>query len=258
MSNTTLNEAEPSLADRLNRPETQAMLHRLLDRAEDLERILAVTSELPNLLAVATDLFDAFAADARKRGINLEQRGSQLLDLFEQVTQPENLKALQQLSTCLPQLAQAGQLAASSPDLLATVTDIFDEWARNVKADGIDLEESVRNGLYAALYLGGQIRRDEIDRLGYLLRSDVLSEHSVTAVGLAGSALSSCQQGTCEHPVPERVGVLGLLAAARDPNTQRALSFAVRFGKCFGRLLEERHPETASSAASASSTREES
>lgn len=256
MSHSTLNEVNASLAERLEQPETQEMLHRLLDRAEDLERILATTAELPNLLAVATDLFDAFAAEARQRGIDLEQRSTQLLDLFEQVTQPENLKALQQLATCLPQLAQVSQLAASSPELVATATDVFDEWASGLKADGIDLEDSVRNGLYAALYLGGKIRRQELDRLGYLLRSDVLSEHSVEAVGMAGSALSSCQQGTCEQPVPERVSLFGLLAAARDPNTQRALSFAVRFGKCFGRLLEQQHP--AATDANSLSTQEES
>ena len=163
-----------SIAERLQQPETQAMLHRLLDHAEQLDKVMQLTAELPNLLAIATD--------------------------------------------------------------------VLDEWATKLKADGIDLEQSLRNGLHAALYLGAQVRQEEIDRLGYLLRSDVLSEHTVETVGMAGAALSSCRRGVCDQPVPERIGLFGLMSALRDPSTQRALSFAVQFGKCFGRVLEERHP----------------
>ena len=124
------------------------------------------------------------------------------------------------------------------PNLVATAMDVFDEWAIQLKAEGIDLERSLRQGLHAALYLGGQIRIEELDRMGFLLKSDVLSENSVATVGMAGSALSSCHRGTCEHPLPKRVGLFGLLSAIRDPNTQRALSFGLQFAKCFGGVLD--------------------
>jgi hypothetical protein len=133
-------------------------------------------------------------------------------------------------------------LLGELPNLFAIAMDVFDEWAVQLKQQGIELESSLRNGLHAALYLGGQIRREELDRLGFLLKSEVLSEQSVETVGMAGSALSSCRRGTCEEPVAKRVGLFGLLAAMREPGVQRAVSFAVQFGKCFGNILEEQHP----------------
>lgn len=231
-----------SIEDRLAQPQTQEMLHRLLDHAETLDNILTTAGELPNLIATLTDLFDSLARQASEQGIDLEQRASDLIQLLLKVTDPQSIKALNLLVDHLPQLQKAAEMADELPNLIAVVTDVFDEWAADLSKEGIQLEDSIRNGLRAALYLGGQIRHEEIDRLGYLLRSDVLSEHTVETVSLAGSALSSCRQGSCEHPVPKRLGIFGLLSATQDPNTQRALAFAVQFGKCFGNLLEQKHP----------------
>ncbi|PQO25270.1 hypothetical protein C5Y96_25540 [Blastopirellula marina] len=244
MINTTTQARSQSLAERLNDPRTQEMLHRLLDHAEVLDNLLAMAQDVPNLVAIATDLFDAVARQAADQNIDLEQRATQLLLLFKKATDPENLQALNVLVDHLPQLEKAAEMSDDLPNLIAVATDVFDEWAAELKADGVELEQSVRNGLRAALYLGGQIRREELDRLGYLLKSDVLSQHSVETVSLMGSALSSCRQGSCEHPVPERMGLMGLLSASRDSNTQRALAFAVQFGKCFGNLLDKNHPST--------------
>ncbi|QDV69235.1 hypothetical protein Poly24_29500 [Rosistilla carotiformis] len=229
----------PSLADRLNDQHTTEVLHRLLDHAETLDQTLSAAGELPNLLAIAVDVFDAVSRNASQAGIDIEQRGTQLMQLLLQITEPTNLEALERLVARLPKLAEGSALLDELPNLIATAVDVFDEWATQVKAEGIDLEQSVRQGLHAALYLGGHIRKEELDRIGYLLKSDVLSEHSVSTVGMAGSALSSCHRGTCEHPVPNRVGVFGLLGAIRDPNTQRALSFGLQFAKCFGGVLEQ-------------------
>lgn len=229
----------PSLADRLNDPQTSEALHRLLDRAESLDQLLQAAGELPNLIAIATDFFDAISRQASQDGIDLEQRATQLVKLLGKVTEPANMQAIEKLVDRLPKLDQGSALLDELPNLLATAMDVFDEWAKDLKADGIDLENSVRQGLNAALYLGGQIQKEELDRIGFLLKSDVMSENSVATVGMAGSALSSCHRGTCEHPVPKRVGIFGLLGSLRDPNTQRALSFGLQFAKCFGGVLEE-------------------
>jgi hypothetical protein len=140
----------------------------------------------------------------------------------------------------LAKLEEAIRLIDDLPNLLAMAMDVFDEWAAKLKDEGIDIESSVRQGLRAALWLGSQIQQDELERLGYLLRSDVLNPHSVEAVGMAGTALASCQQGVCEHPVPKRVGMFGMLSALRDPNTQRAVAFGIQFAKCFGNVLDEK------------------
>ncbi|WP_339745070.1 DUF1641 domain-containing protein [uncultured Rubinisphaera sp.] len=231
----------PSLADRLSDPHTTEALHRLLDRAESLDQILQLAGDLPNLVAIATDFFDAVCHKASLNGIDLEDRASQLLKLLVQITEPANLQAIERLISRLPDLEAGTAFLDEFPNLFATAVDVFDEWARDLKADGIDLEKSVRQGLYAVLYLGGQIRREELDRIGYLVKSDVMNEHSIESVGMAGSALASCRSGTCEHPLPKRVGLFGLLTAMRDPDTQRALSFGLQFAKCYGGVLAEKH-----------------
>ncbi len=233
----------PSLVDRLNDPQTAEVLHRLLDHAESLDQVLSVAGELPNLLAIAVDFFDAISRQASQDGIDIEQRATRLLHLLVQVTEPTNMQAIERLVARLPKLEAGSALLDEIPNLIATAVDVFDEWATQVKAEGIEVEQSLRQGLHAALYLGGQLRQEELDRIGFLLKSDVMSEHSVATVSMAGSALSSCHQGTCEHPVPKRVGLFGLLAAIRDPNTQRALSFGLQFAKCFGGVLEQK-PES--------------
>ncbi len=230
-----------SLLDRLNDPKTAAALHGLLDHAETIERAIRMASELPNLVAIATDFFDAVIQNASRDGIDIEQRATSLVKLIVQVTEPETMRAIESLVARLPKLAEGSVLLDELPNLAAIAVDVFDEWATQLKEDGIELEQSLRQGLHAALYLGGQVRREELDRIGFLLKSDVMSENSVATVGMAGSALSSCHRGTCEHPVPKRVGLFGLLTAIRDPNTQRALSFGLQFAKCFGGVLDENH-----------------
>lgn len=168
--------------------------------------------------------------------------------LNERLQDPQTVAALNRLLDQADDLSnsiqQARELQETLPNLLAMATDVFDEYAIKLKAQGIDLETSLRQGLHAVLWLGSQIRTEELDRLGYLLRSDVMNEHSVETVGMAGSALASCRRGTCEHPVPKRIGLLGLFSAMRDPNTQRALAFAVQFAKCFGGVLEKSKPDS--------------
>ncbi|SRR6056297_143629 len=230
----------PSLTDRLNDPQTANVLLRLLDHAETLDKVLVAAGDLPNLIAIATDLFDAISRKASQEGIDIEQRATDMLKLLVQMTEPANMRAIERLVARLPKLDEGSALLDQLPNLLATATDVFDEWARQLRSEGIDLEQSLRQGLYAALYLGGQIRKEELDRLGFLLKSDVMSENSIATVGMAGSALSSCHRGTCEHPVPKKVGLFGLLAAIRDPNTQRALSFGLQFAKCFGDVLDHK------------------
>ena len=119
--------------------------------------------------------------------------------------------------------------------------DVLDEWMLQLKADGIDIETSLKQGLRAALWLGGRVSETELDRLGVLLRSDVLDEHAIDVVAMAGSSLAKCQQDTCEMETPNRIGMFGLLSALRDPNTQRALAFGVRFAKCFGNSMDAKN-----------------
>jgi hypothetical protein len=232
------------LQQRMAEPETAAALNRLLDRAGDLEKWLRLLADFessaPNLIAVATDSIDDACHRANEQGIQIDQRLQGLTRLLVRLTEPETLSAAEGLLGRLVTLHQAGDWIDELPNLIAIAVDVLDEWTASLKQEGIDLEASLRQGLRAALWLGSQIRQEELERLGYLLRSDVLHPHSVEAVGMAGTALASCHQGACEHPAPKRVGMWGLLTALRDPNTQRAVAFGLQFAKCFGNALDQR------------------
>lgn len=173
--------------------------------------------------------------------------------LSERLRDPQTVAALTRLLDQADDLSQSiekvKEFQETLPNLVATAVDVFDEWAIKLRDQGINLETSLQQGLHAVLWLGAQVRTEELERLGYLLRSDVMNEHSVETVGMAGSALASCRKGTCEHPVPKRVGLLGLMSALRDPNTQRALAFGLQFAKCFGSVLDEKtNPAAANQA----------
>ena len=235
-------EAKPvPLSERLNDPEVANALNRLIDRAGQLDRMAdqlgQVTENAPNLLATLVDLADSVSRSASQQGIDLEERGKGLLQLLVQFTNPATLEAANRLVAELPVLAKAAQEA---PNLLAIVMDVLDEFTQKLKTEDIDVEKSLRQGLHAALWLGERISETELDRLGTLLRSDVLDENAVETVAMAGTALAKCQDGSCDLDAPQRVGVFGLLAALRDPNVQRFAGFALRFSKCFGNSLNDK------------------
>lgn len=222
---------------------TERLLERILERLERiearLERIEQVGAQAPALAAIATDVFDEGCRRAGERGIDMDARLGRVLHLTEQLTEPGTLDALETLLARLPQLtALAGQLDAM-PGLLAVVGDVFDEWAAHLSRQGIDLEHAVQQGLQAALWLGQRVSATELERLGFLLQSDVLDPHVLAVVAKSGRALATCHEGACATQAPERIGPLGLLRSLTDPNVQRSLAFLVQVARCFGGHLPE-------------------
>ena len=167
--------------------------------------------------------------------------------LDQRLKDPDTLKALNGLLDRAGEIDSLIQkidsLQTMATNLVAMGTDIFDEWARNLNDDGIDLETSVKQGIHALLWLGQRVSEVELERLGILLRSDVLDENSLEAVGMAGAALARSQKENCVASTPNRVGLFGLLKAMSDPDMQRSLAFAVRFAECFGKGLAHRPSE---------------
>lgn len=76
-----------SLLDRFNDPKIAAAVHGLLDQFETIERATRTASELPNLITIATDFFDAVCQYASRVGIDIEQRATRLVKLTVQVTE---------------------------------------------------------------------------------------------------------------------------------------------------------------------------
>ena len=203
---------------------------------------------LDDALATGTDFVDEQVARASKDGIDWEQRLSSLTGLLLQATEPKNLEALQTLIERLPQFAKLAKMVDEAPGLVAAMGDTIDELQQRCAADGLDLESGLINGLRAALWLGSNIQKDDLERLGELLQSDILSHDSIDAVSNAAHALNSAQKNACNSQLPQKVGLFGMLQLMRNPQVQKTVAFAARFAECFGKNLNREAESRADSA----------
>jgi uncharacterized protein YjgD (DUF1641 family) len=218
--------------------------------ASTIEQVLfeRMGMSVEDAMATGTDLLDEKVAAAAAHGINVDQRMESLGDLLAALTEPQTLEALQTLVAHLPQLARWASLADQLPGLLAMLGDTLDETAANLQEHGLDVERSLANGLQAVLWLGGQLEKDDLQRLGGVIKSDVLNPAAVQVVEQAASSLTAVQEHLRQVPGDQRVGLWGMLRALRDPDIQRSLAFATRFGKLFGRRLQDAAEAADSSA----------
>lgn len=190
--------------------------------------------------ATGADVIDEQVSKAAESGVDVEPRLSSLLGLLVQLTEPENMKALQTLIERLPQLAKLAQLVDEAPNIVASLGDVFDDFQQRSESQGINLEKSLVNGLHAALWLGCHIDEEDLSRLGELLKSDILSRESISAVGNAANALTAAQKEAAQTNQPQRVGLLGLMGVMRNPEVQKAVAFAAKFGEEFGRNMDSK------------------
>ncbi len=223
--------------------ESAESLAKILDRLDRIEGALArlsgVADQVPALAAVAADVFDEGCRHAKVNGIDIDARIGKALGFVVRLSEPETMKALEALVDRLPLLNKLSDTLESLPGMLAVLGDIVDEWAADLVAQGIDPETALRQGLHAALWLGQRVSESELERLGILLRSDVLDPHALAVVSKTGRALATSHESSCDTKVPERIGPVGLLRSLLDPGMQRTLGFVVRVGRCFGEQLPQ-------------------
>ena len=204
--------------------------------SQTIEQILfeRMGVSVENAMATGTDFVDEKVSRAAQSGIEIDARLSGLGRLFEKLTEPSTLSALEQLLDRLPQLAQVAKFVDDMPNVLATVGDVLDDYQQRCESEGIDVEKAVTNGLHAMLYVGSQVDTEHLRRIGELLGSDILNPHALNVVDNAAKSLTSSQQEVCGAKA-DRIGMFGMLRAISNPEIQRSLAFAVQFGKCFGK-----------------------
>lgn len=215
----------------MNRSNSQTIEQVLFER-------MGVSVE--DAVATGTDFIDESVTRAGDSGVEVDQRLHGLGQLLDKVTRPETLSALGQVVDALPQLAGLIKILEQAPDLLATAGDVLDDYQQRCAANGVDVEKAVANGLQTMFYLGSRVDMEHLHRIGDLLASDILNPHALGVVDNAAKSLNSAQQQVCGE-ASERIGMIGLLKALRDPRIQRSLAFAVQFGKCFGKNMEQKN-----------------
>jgi uncharacterized protein YjgD (DUF1641 family) len=224
------------LAEKLTEPETVDVLTALLDRLDRLEQLAALADRVPDAAMITVDSIDDALTRAAERGVVLDERAKEGLVLLEKMTEPDTAQALGAVLDRAEHLERLSELAASAPDLIATVVDMLDaEYARAAET-GYDPERLLRQTLGSLGRLGELFQSDEFEAL---LDSGVLDPEALQAVGSLGSALVESQKEAQRGETPRR-GVFGLIGALRDPDVQRAIGFVLSFAKKFGRALNNR------------------
>ena len=213
-------------------------------KSQTIEQVLfeRMGISVEDAFATGADFVDETVTKAAIGGVDVEPRISSLLGLLLQVTEPENMKALQTLINRLPQLAELTKLADDVPNLIASLGDVFDDFQQRCVADGINLECSMVNGLHAALWLGCQIDKEDLSRLGELLKSDILSRESIEVIANTANALSTAQKDSASGAQRQRIGMFGLMGVLGNPEVQKAVAFAAKFGEEFGKNMEGPKP----------------
>ena len=224
---------EPSPA-----PDLDHLARRIDHIDQVVSRLENALANAPALTATLVDAFDDTCRRAARNGHELDTRLTHALALIDRLTAPETALALEALLDRLPQLNSLAAHLDQLPASLATLVDIFDDYAARLDDQGIDLATSLRQGLHAAVWLGQRVSETELERLGILLRSDVLDPSALAVVGKTGTALASTHERAADSHKPDQLGPLGLLKALRDPDVKRSLAFALDVARTFGRSLE--------------------
>lgn len=228
----TYTHANGGLADEagaLTGAQLDEVMGAVLARMERIEGALArierLADQLPAAAATAADVFDGLYRDAAQAGIDGDERLKLGLAALERLTAPASLRAITGLSEHLSAL---DQLARQAPGFLAMTVDMVDELYAAVGRQGINLEETAKQGLVAFRNFVALLQTDEVRAL---LDSGVLDPKTLQVIGAAAHAL------VCTQREPRRAGPLALLRALFNRNIQRALGFALGFAERFGQSL---------------------
>lgn len=199
-----------------------------LSRTRTLEQALfeRMGVTVDDAVATGTDFVDETVSRAVASGVDVDSRISGLAELLEQLTRPETMNSLQSLIEHLPQLARLAQLANEFPKLLATAGDFLDEQQLHLAEQGIDVEKALTGSVKAVMQIGTLIDPQSIN---------------ATTIGLVDNVARSMNAALSEtqRSAPKRIGLFGLIGVLRDPAIQKALAFAIEFGKSFGRNLDD-------------------
>jgi hypothetical protein len=213
----------------IDTPQVAELLSRVLARMDRLEQQLAraeaMAMQVPAALSTVTDTFDGLYRDAAQSGIDGDERLKLGLVALERLSAPESLRAITGLTA---QLGTLDALARQAPGFAAMTVDMLDELYAAVGHQGVNLEETARQGLVAFRNFVALLQSSEVRAL---IDSGVLDPKTLQVMGAAANAL------VCTQREPRRAGPLTLLRALFDRNIQRSLGFALGFAERFGQNL---------------------
>lgn len=215
-----------------------------LDRIEAKLEVLAdVAIQAPVMLSMATDSADEMIGQAKRRGIDVDERFRNGLHLLGRLSNPEVGQALNGLIDFIEQ----------SPGLISMLADSLDDEVRRSNQGSIRLDDRIAGIRHIinklsdpemVKKLDGVLKLAEqapglsammIDSADEFMRdhSSLLDPDHLKFVSKAGEALSEAQK----EPVKRIKGVLGFYRAINNVDNQKALGFLMNVLKKFGQKI---------------------
>lgn len=210
--------------------DTAASLARVEAALARIEaRVVTLEAHANAAVATATDTLDRWVADARERGVDVDERLRVALRLAERMTDPATARTLERTL----------DLAAEAPALVATLVDTVDGAIGRARDAGVDPDDRARRLLRALERLTSPealnlltVALDRLDVITALLNGAVLDPRTTRVVGVAGEALvATVNEGV------QPAGPMGALRAMGDADVKAVLGFTLRFAKNFGKAL---------------------
>lgn len=193
-----------AMAEKLTAPENAAKL----------DQLLALSDQIPMMMALVGDMTDEVVARAAARGVNVEDHLKAGVTMAEKLTAPENVAKIDQLL----------DLADQAPDMVAMAGDMVDDVIGRMRANGIDINQRLQIALKAAERLTSPAIADAL-----IILTDP------TMINLMGKLSQSLKEGMAMPQ--QKIGFIALFKAIRDPDIQRGLNLLLNFGRAFGRKL---------------------
>lgn len=253
--------AQEQLLARLSDEKTIDAMNRLLDRLDVIAFAADALSGFLSRADVVADSVASSVADLKKmtgdetaagdvigRLPQLAKAGVQLADVtanpaFERLLQSDLLerfgdgRTIQALKDVLDRLELAAFVLESldgllrrSDDIGQALSDDIDDLKVATQPDVLKFKEVLQ--AMPALVTAGQT----------LVRSGMLGPRTVEALGKMGRSVADSYEEAQRQPADTRpLGIMGLIKAMRDPDVNRALTFALQVSRAYGQRLQQ-HP----------------
>lgn len=187
-------------------------LEKLAAHTDDFTPWLNMLTDMPGALITAVDSFDELVAHYKSNGVDILERGHQLLELTLQVTEPKNLLIFKELLAQRHSLQMLIALLRDMPGIVSMAADTTDEFWRQYAPEG-----------------------DQIDAMLSDFRQGIFDPAAISVVASAGRAMAESAHN------PSSAGPLQLLKSLREPEFRRAMGFLLTFVRDFSQRLDHAH-----------------
>jgi len=221
------------------------LLQRIDTLENAVEKLTLIMEQGPGMVSMVTDMADEGYRNAAAKGVDIEERLKNALNLAEKLTAPAMMEKLEGLLT----------FADQAPGLISMTMDMVDEGYKRSAQNGVYIEERMGNALAMAEKLTAPAMVEKLD--GLLTLADQapgllsmmvdsfdeqmsrMKKEGVDMEGLVELAKDTGIAFANANKMPEAKvgGFFSMMRTMRDPDRQKAIGFLMNIAKAYGQHL---------------------